>query len=47
MGLSLTEDEPFITWNDGKAEVVLSGPGHLKQFYGRDTKGLRPRDHSL
>lgn len=42
-GLAISEVEPFITWNDGKPEIVLSRPDHIRQFYGRDTKGLGPK----
>jgi hypothetical protein len=41
-GTVLAGDEPYITWNDGKPELVLSSPQHTKDFYGRDTKGLGP-----
>ncbi|KAF2462609.1 cytochrome P450 [Lindgomyces ingoldianus] len=38
-GTAIAGDEPYITWNDGKPEVVLSCPNHVKDFYGRETKG--------
>jgi hypothetical protein len=41
-GTALAGDEPYITWNDGKPEVILSSPEHMKDFYGRDTKGFGP-----
>ncbi|ORX94548.1 cytochrome P450 [Clohesyomyces aquaticus] len=44
-GAALADDEPYITWNDGKPEIVLSNPGHVKDFFSRQTQGHAKPPH--
>ncbi|KAK0618757.1 Cytochrome P450 monooxygenase lepD [Lasiodiplodia hormozganensis] len=44
-GVALAGTEPYLTWNDGKPEVVLTRPEHVKDFFGRESKGHAKPPH--
>ncbi|KAB2569566.1 Cytochrome P450 monooxygenase lepD [Lasiodiplodia theobromae] len=44
-GVALAGTDPYLTWNDGKPEVVLTRPEHVKDFFGRESKGHAKPPH--